>query len=92
MTGLLDICSFVRDQSPSSFPCAMETPAPNLVPPLFRAVASSTRPLFQLLRCINFTNKIHVEITADGIRFTADQARVMQGKLSTAQSDAELEE
>ncbi|KAK3694301.1 Rad1/Rec1/Rad17 [Podospora appendiculata] len=48
-------------------------------PPLFRAVASSTRPLYQLLKSINFTKKIHVEITEKGIRFTADHARVMQG-------------
>lgn len=48
-------------------------------PPLFRAVASSTRPLYQLLKAINFTNKVHVEITEDGIRFAADHARVMQG-------------
>ena len=29
---------------------------------------------------ISFSNKIHVEISAEGIRFTADSARVMQGK------------
>ncbi|KAK3986718.1 Rad1/Rec1/Rad17 [Cladorrhinum sp. PSN332] len=48
-------------------------------PPLFRAVASSTRPLYQLLKSINFTNKVHVEITQNGIRFATDHARVMQG-------------
>ncbi|GAB1310038.1 checkpoint clamp complex protein Rad1 [Madurella fahalii] len=47
--------------------------------PLFRAVASSTRPLYQLLKSINFTNKVHVEITESGLRFAADHARVMQG-------------
>lgn len=47
--------------------------------PLFRAVASSTRPLYQLLKAINFTNKVHVDITESGIRFAADHARVMQG-------------
>ncbi|KAK4164227.1 Rad1/Rec1/Rad17 [Cladorrhinum sp. PSN259] len=46
---------------------------------LFRAVASSTRPLYQLLKSINFTNKVHVEITENGIRFATDHARVMQG-------------
>ncbi|KAK3397461.1 putative RAD1 protein [Sordaria brevicollis] len=45
-------------------------------PPLFRAVASSTRPLYQLLKAIGFTNKIHVEITPDGLRFGADHARL----------------
>ncbi|KAK4205200.1 putative DNA repair protein Rad1 [Triangularia verruculosa] len=48
-------------------------------PPIFRAVASSTRLLYQLLKAINFTNKVHVEITAEGIRFSTDHARVMQG-------------
>lgn len=47
--------------------------------PLFRAVATSTRPLYQLLRCINFAPRVHVQITEDGIRFASDHARVMQG-------------
>lgn len=48
-------------------------------PPIFRAVTSSTRLLYQLLKAINFTNKVHVEITEKGIRFSTDHARVMQG-------------
>ncbi|PKS12706.1 hypothetical protein jhhlp_000914, partial [Lomentospora prolificans] len=32
-----------------------------------------------ILRCINFSNKVHVEISEGGIRFAADNARVMQG-------------
>ncbi|KAL2198917.1 DNA repair exonuclease-like protein [Corynascus similis CBS 632.67] len=48
-------------------------------PPILRAVASSTRPLYQLLKAINFTNKVHVDITENGLRFAADHARVMQG-------------
>ncbi|KAI2630365.1 DNA repair exonuclease-like protein [Hypomontagnella submonticulosa] len=47
--------------------------------PLFRAVASSTRQIYQLLKCISFTSKVQVQITEDGIRFTADHSRVMQG-------------
>ncbi|KAF5609174.1 cell cycle checkpoint [Fusarium subglutinans] len=47
--------------------------------PIFRAVATSTRPLYQLLRCINFAPRVHVQITEDGVRFAADHARVMQG-------------
>lgn len=47
--------------------------------PVFRAVASSTRPIQQLLKCITFTNKVHVEIGEDNIKFAADQSRVMQG-------------
>ncbi|KAM0278852.1 hypothetical protein ACHAQH_004930 [Verticillium albo-atrum] len=56
--------------------------APAAGQPLFRAVASSTRPLYQLLRCVNFTNKIHVLVTEEGIRFSADLTRVMQGTAS----------
>ena len=48
--------------------------------PIFRAVAASTRPLYQLLRCVNFTTKIHVLITEEGMRFSADLSRVMQGR------------
>ncbi|KOS21534.1 DNA damage checkpoint control protein rad1 [Escovopsis weberi] len=47
--------------------------------PIFRAVATSTRPLYQLLRCINFAPRVHVQITEEGIRFQADNSRVMQG-------------
>ncbi|KAG9258146.1 DNA repair exonuclease rad1 [Emericellopsis atlantica] len=47
--------------------------------PIFKAVATSTRPLYQLLKCINFTPRVHVQITQQGIRFAADHARVMQG-------------
>ncbi|KAI2602266.1 DNA repair exonuclease rad1 [Hypoxylon sp. NC1633] len=47
--------------------------------PLFRAVASSTRQIYQLLKCISFTSKVQVQITQDGIRFAADHSQVMQG-------------
>ncbi|RGP80314.1 DNA repair exonuclease rad1 [Fusarium longipes] len=47
--------------------------------PIFRAVATSTRPLYQLLRCINFAPRVHVQITEEGVRFASDHARVMQG-------------
>ncbi|KAI1331388.1 DNA repair exonuclease-like protein [Xylariaceae sp. FL0255] len=47
--------------------------------PLFRAVASSTRQIYQLLKCISFSTKVDVQLTQDGIRFAADHARVMQG-------------
>ncbi|EHK39840.1 uncharacterized protein TrAtP1_006626 [Trichoderma atroviride] len=49
------------------------------VKPLFRAVSTSPRPLYQLLRCIDFAQRVHVQITEDGIRFAADNSRVMQG-------------
>ncbi|KAH6672639.1 DNA repair exonuclease rad1 [Plectosphaerella plurivora] len=54
--------------------------------PIFRAVAASTRPLYQLLRCVNFTTKIHVLVTEEGMRFSADLSRVMQGVASLDKS------
>ncbi|KAF2965386.1 hypothetical protein GQX73_g8183 [Xylaria multiplex] len=47
--------------------------------PLFRAVASSTKQIYQLLKCISFSAKVDVQLTHDGIRFAADHSRVMQG-------------
>ncbi|KAI1774737.1 Rad1/Rec1/Rad17, partial [Hypoxylon cercidicola] len=59
----------------------MASPVRSVPPqqPLFRAVASSTRQIYQLLKCISFTPKVHVQLTHDGIRFAADHSRVMQG-------------
>ena len=47
--------------------------------PLFSAVSSSTKPIFQLLRCISFVSKAHVYITKEGLRFTVEDSQVMQG-------------
>ena len=55
-------------------------------PALFRAMATSTRPIYQLLRCVSFSNKVHVEISEDGIKFIADHTRVMQGMASLSKS------
>ena len=49
--------------------------------PLFSAVSGSARQLFQLLRCINFVSKTHVQITKEGLRFTVEESQVMQGQL-----------
>lgn len=48
-------------------------------PPILKAVSSSARQLTQLLDCIRFAPKAHVNISADGIRFSVEEARVMQG-------------
>lgn len=48
--------------------------------PLFSAVSGSARQLFQLLKCINFVSKAHVQITKDGLRFTVEESQVMQGQ------------
>lgn len=47
---------------------------------LFSAVSGSARQLFQLLRCINFVSKTHVQITKEGLRFTVEESQVMQGQ------------
>ncbi|KAI0895877.1 Rad1-domain-containing protein [Annulohypoxylon nitens] len=59
----------------------MASPTGSVAPqqPLFRAVASSTRQIYQVLKCISFTAKVQVQITHDGIKFAADHSRVMQG-------------
>ena len=52
--------------------------------PIFSAVSGSARQLFQLLRCINFVSKTHVQITKEGLRFTVEESRAMQGQLNGA--------
>ncbi|KAI9753851.1 MAG: hypothetical protein M4579_004979 [Chaenotheca gracillima] len=47
--------------------------------PSFTAVSGSARQLFLLLRCLSFAPKAQVQITKDGLRFTVEEARVMQG-------------
>jgi cell cycle checkpoint protein len=47
--------------------------------PIFSAVSNSAHQLYILLRCIGFAAKASVQITPDGIRFSAEDARVMQG-------------
>lgn len=49
---------------------------------IFTAVSGSARQLFQLLRCINFAPKAQVQISKEGLRFTVEETRVMQGFLS----------
>lgn len=49
--------------------------------PLFSAVSNSARQLFLLLRCISFAPKAQVQITQKGLRFSAEESQVMQGKL-----------
>ncbi|KAF2182528.1 DNA repair exonuclease rad1 [Zopfia rhizophila CBS 207.26] len=47
--------------------------------PLFAAVSSSARQLYLLLRCINFSEKAHVQISEEGLKFSVDEAGVMEG-------------
>lgn len=48
-------------------------------PPIFTALSTSARELFLLLRCISFASKAEVQITPEGLRFSAEEARVIQG-------------
>ncbi len=47
--------------------------------PIFTAVSSSTRQLFLLLRCIGFSPKAEVQITIEGLRFSVEESRAVQG-------------
>jgi len=47
--------------------------------PIFKAVSSSARQLFQLLNCISFAPKVQVQISSEGLRFAVEESRVMQG-------------
>ena len=47
--------------------------------PIFTAVSGSARQLFSLLRCISFSPKAEVQITADGLRFSVEASRAVQG-------------
>lgn len=48
-------------------------------PPVFTAVSTSTKQLYLLLRCIAFSQRAEVQITPTGIRFSVEEARVVQG-------------
>jgi cell cycle checkpoint protein len=48
-------------------------------PPVFTAASTSARQLYLLLRCINFAPKAEVQITAEGLRFSAEESHVVQG-------------
>ena len=47
--------------------------------PIFSAVSSNAHNLYTLLQCIGFAPKATVQITPDGIRFSAEESRVVQG-------------
>ncbi|KAL3464701.1 repair protein Rad1/Rec1/Rad17-domain-containing protein [Aspergillus heterothallicus] len=47
--------------------------------PIFTAVSSNAHQLFTLLHCIGFAQNATVQITPDGIRFSVEEGRVVQG-------------
>lgn len=60
----------------------MSTIAEEEVLPVLTAVSSSARQLYLLLRCINFSEKAHVQISDEGLKFSVDEASVMEGRHS----------
>lgn len=46
--------------------------------PLFTALATSTRQLHSLLRCVAFTPQAIVHITSEGLRFTVEEVQSVQ--------------
>lgn len=49
--------------------------------PVLSAVSTSVRQLCHLLSCIRFADKVQISITSDGITFSVEEARVMQGSI-----------
>lgn len=49
--------------------------------PMFSAVSGSARQLFLLLKTIGFSKKTLVQISDDGLRFSAEDTHVMEGEL-----------
>ncbi|KIV82312.1 hypothetical protein PV11_04432 [Exophiala sideris] len=47
--------------------------------PLFTAISTSAKQLHTLLKCIAFSQRAEVQITQSGIRFSVEEARVVQG-------------
>lgn len=59
-------------------------------PRILTAVSNSARQLYLLLRCINFSNKAHVQIGEEGLKFSVDEASVMEGMFSALSLGAPL--
>ncbi|KAJ6021209.1 hypothetical protein N7540_006713 [Penicillium herquei] len=47
--------------------------------PLFTGVSNNAHHLYTLLSCIGFASKATVQITPEGLRFSAEEGRVIQG-------------
>jgi cell cycle checkpoint protein len=46
----------------------------------FAATSNSARQLLLILRCIGFGDKCQVHISDDGVRFSVEDSRAMEGK------------
>ncbi|KIX07819.1 uncharacterized protein Z518_02473 [Rhinocladiella mackenziei CBS 650.93] len=47
--------------------------------PIFSATSTNARQLYLLLRCIAFSQRAEVQITQSGMKFSVEEARVVQG-------------
>lgn len=48
-------------------------------PPVFSALSTSARQLYLLLRCISFAPRAEIQITPQGLRFSAEESHAVQG-------------
>ncbi|KAK6340212.1 ssDNA endodeoxyribonuclease [Orbilia blumenaviensis] len=59
-----------------------QNPAPSSAPgPVFSAISSSTRHIYDLLKCIGFMPIANVSISADNIRFSVEDSHSMQANV-----------
>ncbi|KAK6522816.1 ssDNA endodeoxyribonuclease [Arthrobotrys megalospora] len=59
-----------------------QTPAPSAATgPVFSAITSSTRHIYELLRCIGFMPIANVSISADNVRFSVEDSHSMQANV-----------
>ena len=49
--------------------------------PQLVTVSSTARDIQALLRCVSFASRALVQISEQGLRFTVEEARAMQGEL-----------
>lgn len=49
---------------------------------LFTALATSIKPLHDVLKCINFKSQALVRISEDGLRISVEDSRSLQGECS----------
>ncbi|CAG8153928.1 unnamed protein product [Penicillium nalgiovense] len=60
-------------------PAALASGLRHKMEPLFAGVSNNAHHLYTLLSCIGFAHKATVQITPDGLRFSVEEGRVIQG-------------
>ncbi|KAI9376010.1 repair protein Rad1/Rec1/Rad17-domain-containing protein [Aspergillus egyptiacus] len=78
--SFLSIASFGVPASLAFGPhCSHQSETMPEMEPIFTAVSSNAHQLYTLLHCIGFAQNVTVQITPDGIRFSVEEGRVVQG-------------